>query len=292
VNGPELQLARVEGARLLRSPAMWLSLGFTVIWARQVDPAESPEDVYLLLSGLGLVLPGFVMLAITVLATLRSRSSGADALLDTVPVGPDRRTIAHGLSALAGAVVGVIVIAAVYVRFRPGPVIGRTVDTIPVGVEVPRPNLAQLLQGPLAVVVFCALGLALVRWIPTWLVIVPMVLAFMLQFTIWGMWSGTPVSAINWWLPISSGVVAGEWVGCTSDSPVCLLEHGGFDQTTPWWHVAYLIAVAAVLVAVAVLRNRRDRAAWTFFGISLAAVAGLAVAQAVVYQQYTPLPGA
>jgi hypothetical protein len=291
VNGPELQLARVEGARLLRNPAVWLSLSFTVIWARQVDPAASPEDVYFLLSGFSLVLPGFVMLAIIVLAALRSRSSGADALLDTVPVGPDRRSIAHGLSALAGAIAGVVVIAAGYVRFRPGPVIGRTVDTIPVGVQVPRPNLAQLLQGPLAVVVFCALGLALVRWIPTWLVVVPTLVAFLYQFTIWGIWSGTTVSALNWWLPISSGVVAGEWVGCSSRSPVCLLEHGGFDQTTPWWHLTYLIALAAVLVAVALLRHRRDRAAWTFFGVSLAAVAGLAVAQAIVYQQYTPLNG-
>jgi hypothetical protein len=63
----------------------------------------------------------------------------------------------------------------------------------------------------------------------------------------------------------------------------------GFDRTTPWWHLAYLIALAVFFVAVAVLRHRRDRPAWLAFGLSGVALASLAAAQSVVYERFEPL---
>jgi hypothetical protein len=83
--------------------------------------------------------------------------------------------------------------------------------------------------------------------------------------------------------------VHGEWVGgCTEASP-CSLEVAGFDTVTPWWHLAYLAALAVFLVVVAVLRHRRDRAVWIAFGLSGVTMASLGAAQSVVYERFEPL---
>jgi hypothetical protein len=40
---------------------------------------------------------------------------------------------------------------------------------------------------------------------------------------------------------------------------------------------------------IAVLRHRRDRTTWTVFGLSSVVLVGLAVAQFVVYERFTPV---
>ena len=60
---------------------------------------------------------------------------------------------------------------------------------------------------------------------------------------------------------------------------------------TPWWHLAYLAALAVFFVAVAVLRHRRDRKAWYVFAVALAAVVALALVQASVSVEYVAVAG-
>jgi hypothetical protein len=285
-------LARIEGARLLRSPLVWLSFVPLVLWARATDPGPDPEDVHFLLVGYGLAVPGFVFFALVVAAALRGRMAGTDELLDALPLGRDRRSLGHALSILGAGGAGAAAIGAAYVALRPEPVVGTMHDVFPPLVEVPRPGLAQLLQGPLAVVVFCALGLAMVRWLPHWSVIVAMILPALMQYTWFGIWNGTPVSGVRWLVPVANGMIAGNWRGCGSDDAFCDLELAGFDRVTPWWHVGYLVALALSLVAVAVLRDRRDRRTWAALGTSLALVVALGLVQAAVYEPYAAPAGA
>jgi hypothetical protein len=286
--GAERQLARLEGRRLLAQPLAWLSFIPFVLWARAIDTLHNPEDVHFLLVGYGLVFPGFVLFALVVLGVLRSRSAGSDEILDVLPVGRDRRSVAHGLSALAAGLAGALAVGAGYLALRPEPLVGSMKDVLPVGIEVPRPGLAQLLQGPLALIVWCALGVALARWLPSPLVVLALVVPAAAQFTLAGVWNGAPVSVVNWLLPLANGMVAGEWVGCGTDDVRCDLQLQGFDRVTPWWHLGYLVALVVVFVAVAVLRDRRDRTVWLTLAGAVAAAVAFGVVQGAVYQPFVP----
>jgi hypothetical protein len=284
----EVQLARTEGRRLLRHPAVWLAVAAMVPWVLS-DWDGAGDSRYLLLVGFALVLPGFVMMTVTILAVLRGRMSRTDGLLETLPVGPDRRTVGHGLSTIATAVVALTVTVAVLIVLRPQNSLGvMSLDTLPFNIEVPRPNMALLLQGPFAVAAVCAVSVAFVRWIPTWLVALPLLFGAAFQFTMTGTWFGAETNASNWWFPLATGVVNDDWVGCSDTDPSCLLPVAGFDQTTPWWHLGYLVAVAVFGVVVAVLKHRRDRVLWTAFAITGALVVLLAGIQAAVFERYEP----
>jgi hypothetical protein len=287
----ELQLARVEGTRLAKNPAVWTALALTAWWAWWVRASREQIgsdalDVYWLLTGYGLVLPAFVMFAVGVMAVLRGHYARTEELFDTVPVGRDRRSVGHGISGLAGGGIGLLVMVALVVWFHPGAILGRTRSTLPTLVPLPRPNLAQVLQGPMAIVVICALGVALARWLPRWPAILALLFPFLTQFLLMGLWTGTGTKAWTWWWPLSTGLVTGSWVGCTDDVGPCDLRLAGVDQVTPWWHVAYLAALAVALVTIAVLRHRRDRVALAAFATSVVAVIALAAVQAAVHQPY------
>jgi hypothetical protein len=291
----EVQLGRVEGRRLLRNPAVWVGFVLVAQWLRSAVRNDDPEDRYNLLVGYGLILPGFVMVLHVVLSVLRARASGTEELLSTMPVGPERRTVGHAMSALAPGALAMAWLVAVLVALRPERTLGAVsvlrdpAYSIRYALDVPRPTIAQLLQGPMAVVVAVCLGVALVRWVPTWLVMVPLAFGAMLQLTLAGLWAGAPTSNVDWLNPVSRGWVHDVWVGCGSEDALCDLTVSGFDRTTPWWHAGYLIALAVFLVVIAVLRHRRDRTTWTVFGLSSVVLVGLAVAQFVVYERFTPV---
>jgi hypothetical protein len=144
-----------------------------------------------------------------------------------------------------------------------------------------------------AVTVVCCLAIALVRWIPSWVVLLVFPVLLVLQFTLLGLWYGTVTGWFEWVGSLPTGVVQDGWYGTCSDEPpaYCDLVVSGFERTTPWWHAAYLVALAVWLVTIAVLRHRRDRAAGTAFGGAGAVVVALAVAQQLVLERYSPMVG-
>jgi hypothetical protein len=155
---------------------------------------------------------------------------------------------------------------------------------------VPQLNAAQLLQGPIAIVVACLFVVALARWVPSWLIVVPLFVLTVVQLIFFGIWFGVETdNPLTWMWPVTTGVVHDGWTGCGPTDEICDLRVSGFDQTTPWWHLAYLVALCVWLVAIAVLRHRRDRMTWMVFSASTALVATLAIIQVVVAKDYAPL---
>ena len=279
----EAGLARTEGVRLLRNPLVWVAMAATANMVRGADSSSgSVDERYLALVGYALVLPGLVMVLHLILSTLRSRSCRSEELLGVLPVGADRRSVGHALSALAAGLVGAVATMAIYLVMRPESMLGRW--DMSSTIEVPRPNVAQLMQGPAALVAIGVFVVAVVRWIPTWLVIVPLVFLTFVQALFFGFFFGVPTGGQSWLWPLVTGTVHGEWFGC--EVKRCELPVSGFDRITPWWHLAYLAALCVWLTTVAVIRHRRDRRAWVAFGCSLAAVVALAVIQVTTSDKY------
>ncbi len=282
----EVELARVEGIRLLRNPAVWIAFIPSAMWSiASLTADDTHEGRLIVLVGYPLLIPGFVIVVHAILATLRSRFSSTDELLTTVPVGPDRRSVAHGASGLAGFALALVASVAVYLVVWPGATLGPG-NSYFRGVVIPSPNIAQVLQGPFALLAVTAFAIALVRWIPTWLVIVPFAFLTFVQGVFLGVFFGSPTGTGTWWWPLATGVVQGEWIGCGEFDAVCDLPVSGFDRVTPWWHLAYLAAVAVFFVVVAVLRHRRDRTAWITFAVALVTVLALGLVQVVVAAEY------
>ncbi len=285
----ELALARVEGTRLLRNPLVWLAVIPSALWVSEakagLDRREA-EDLVYLLNGYALLLPGFAAVVVTTLAVLRSRVAHADDLLDTLPVGRAQRSVAHGWSTAASALYGVIIIAAAYLFLWPSSAPGFfSDDSAPSILEVSRPNVAQMLQGPIALAAVAAGVVALVRWVPTWLVAVPLFFLLFIQGLWFGIFNGESTSWFTWLWPLSTGVVQDGWIGGCGEGEACQMLLTGFDRTTPWWHLGYLLALGVWFVTIAVLRHRRDRAVWTAFAVSLAATIGFVLIQAAVYMR-------
>ena len=138
----------------------------------------------------------------------------------------------------------------------------------------------------MALVAMTTFVVALVRWIPSWLVLLPLAFVLLVQGVFLGVFFGVPTGNATWWFPLASGVVHGEWIGCGETDSVCDLPVSGFDRVTPWWHLAYLVAISAFFVVAAVLRHRRDRTTWCAFAAALAAVVALAIVQVVVSVEY------
>jgi hypothetical protein len=254
--------------------------------------SEQANELHFLLIGYGVLLPGFVMLIASAFAVRRDRSSGATELMATTPTDQATRTAGHGLAGLVGGGGLTLAVTALMWLYRArDATLGPAEDTIPLDVIVPRPNIAQFLQGPLAVVALCALGVLIGRWLPSWLVVVVVVIPAMVQFLMLGLWNGSGTRAANWLFPLSGGWVVGEWIGgCTETSP-CHLQLQGFDQTTPWWHLGYLVALTAVLVVTAMLGARRDRSTVIAWLVAAGAVIAFAAIQAAVYTPFTSVGG-
>jgi hypothetical protein len=280
-----MQLARVEATRLVKNPVVWLAIAVMGVVVQRVDEASG---VHFLLVGYGVLLPGFVLLIACAAAARRDRTSGATELMATMSTGEPARLAGFGLAgAAAGGGLALAVTAVVWLLRARDSTLGTTSDTMPPNVMVPRPNAAQFLQGPLAVVVLCALGVLLGRLLPSWLVVIALLLPAMIQLLWLGMWSGVATNETNWWFPLSSGWVTGEWIGCRTGDPMCDLPLQGFDRVTPWWHLPYLAAIAVLLVITAVLLSRRNRnSVLAWLGAATTVVAFAAI-QAAVHTPFT-----
>jgi len=282
-----VNLAAVEGRRLVRNPLMWLSMIPAVLWAALVDNAD---DTHFVLTGYGLIFTCFAVTVLVAMAARRSRFNHTGPLLDVLPSGSSTRTVGLGLAGVAPACAALVATTVVWIVVWPSTSLGTSTQTVNSGVDVPRPNFAQFLQGPLAIGVFGALGLVLARWFPGWLIGAALAVPMLIQFLWFGGWHAEGSHAYVWLVPLATGWVTDGWTGaCDNTDANCDLALSGFDQTTPWLHLGYLVALAATLIAIAVLRRHRDRRTWMIFCAALASVAVFVVAQWIVYERFEPV---
>ena len=253
-----MALSRVEARELTTSPAFGVGLGFCALmlflfgrtWAG--DYGGDLATVFELLPLLGHPLAGMVVLA-SFRARTRGRRDGTEELFGTCPASATTRTLGHLLTAWAPALVA-IVFALVLVAL------------IATGTATPYGEIgARQVAATVGTGVLCAgaiaLGIALARWLP---------------------WTIVPVVAV-----IAIGFAA-TWLA-TQDvrttEPRRLLSTFLVDPeldvrlTAPHWlaHHLWLVGLTALVVVLAILRDRRGPAV---LGAGLLAAA-VAVASAV-----------
>ncbi len=264
------QLARVEGARLLRHPvvlvALALSVASTIAWSQLLG------GDYFAVSGSGL-LPLLAALVATNLAALRSRRSDTDELYDSLPAPARTRTLAHLLSLgwlFAGCALYVAAFT-VALGGLDGFVIGYDGTTL-------TPSLAEFAQGPAAVTAVAAIGIALARWIPflpTGPVLAAGLVLFQMPATSWNL-----QSAWVWFLPIVNAAETPPHTSfpcASSGEGVSWCGEPVFQVTAVGWHLLYLAGIAVVAGALALMRHDRRPVtlAGLVVGLLLVAVAGV-----------------
>ncbi len=280
-----VSIGEVEARRLATNPALWVSLVPALLWA--VFVGDDALGEHFLLSGYGVAPTWFVLMVIVALATRRTAVSSANGLFDVLPSDVGPRTLGIGMAGAAAAGLSVVVTIMVWGWRHPGTVLGVSSDTLPAGVDIPRPNLGQFLQGPLVLVVFVGIGLVVGRWVPSSLVLPALVVPIALQFVLFGVWESGGTTWYSWLLPMASGWVAGDRVGdCASITGECVLPLVGFDTVTPWWHVGYLVCVAGLLFTIATAPKGADRRRLAIASGWLLGIVAFGVVQLVVYQRF------
>ena len=274
-------LAIFESRRLLLNPLLLVGIASSLFLL--FGTGWAADSRYLLFTtGLG-PLAAMTLLGLN-LATLRPLRHRMEELYDSQPAPPSQRTAGLLWAAVPPGVLAAALLAAGYAvehansglaLWAPG------YGEAPRGAiaalhELSRtPSFPELAQGPLAVVVSGALGVALARWLPHprlapfWLFVF---LATELTLVSWN-FTERPV---HWFLPFTDAAVAtrgAEWP-CTAGQPC------GFDRfavDSAWWHLLYLAGLLAALGAVALWRDRRGRGTATvgLIGVLVAALAGV-----------------
>jgi hypothetical protein len=271
-----LALVRVEGIRLLRHPIFVGGAALSAALLFRASRGE-PGTSYFVLVFLGLVPLGAATLFVTNLAALRSRRHGTDDLYAALP-GPARaRTAALLLATVFTVPVSLALVAADYVYLDAGS-----------GLELTwahasaAPSLAELAQGPVAVVVLGVLGVALARFVPSSVVApVAAVLVVAAEYALGG--SNWPFEGTQarWLLPFADASVspAGTYWPCwqSPEAMPCAVER--FATASAGWHLFYLAGSGVLFAALAVLRHARRPLPLLALGVATAAMVGAGLAQ-------------
>jgi hypothetical protein len=259
-------LARGEGSRLLRHPALLLGLALGVVVAVASAGSDGGEQLALL-GGMGCLPLGLGVLVAAQLSTLRSRRDGTEELLSSLPRRARSRTAGHLLALGWTVPVAVALVAAGWVLVGAGQGLVLNEQGLR---HVPGP--AELAQGPLLVVALGSLGVLLGRvapWPQAGALAVIILFAFEVPFAMWG--TAGPAS---WLLPFASDalIVPGAWVPCEPGDiqPSCNLVLG-VAQAAVRWHALYLAAAVVAFGGAALARSGRAAAAW---GAAIVALAG------------------
>lgn len=247
-----LALARTEGWRLVRHPAMLAGAGLSVLFligSLFAEGPDSPGAEYTALTGLGLIPLGVGTFVAANFAAIRSRRDRTDELYGSAVVSETRRTVAHLLSlAWPVTLASLLLIGAlVYHRAWDGLLV-----EFPTGREHVAPGIA-LAQGPLFVLVLGCLGVVMARWIPTRLLALPLLLAIFVQM-IGVTWDVEGPGA--WFAPLVSGMQRGEWVETAPDGSG-YSQVLGFQTVAMRWHLLYVATLVVLIVAGAIAKTAR-----------------------------------
>ncbi|MFE7836062.1 ABC transporter permease [Streptomyces sp. NPDC057474] len=237
-----LALARVEARRLLLHPLVLVALVAyltLVLW-----PSSESEDAYPVLQDIdretqtGQLLLGLAVMVAVNLAVLRSHRRGTDAYLGVLVLPPWRRTVAHLLSVLPAVLVGALIVVGQFTAaaLKPG--------------AVGHGSVSELATGPLLVLLPAAVGVLLGRVARSAFVAPLAVVAFLAVTMVFVADSQSAA-----WLRGMAPVLFDEGA---RPMPSELLGRPAA------WHALYLLALAALVAAGAVLlsggRTRAVRA--------------------------------
>lgn len=260
-------LARLEGPRLLRHPAF---LAGCLVTAAYFLAADLPNDLYYALVGGAAAGPALGALLAANAAELRSRTSGGDELLHSIPLGPQARTTGMLVALLWPVLATVVVTAALglvsgAIDGSPVALVGETVDRTPTPIE--------WMQGPAVVAYAGALGILLARLVPSRLLAVLVALVsgvLLVPMFFWG-----PSEHVLWFTPLVNHGDRFSWVQVTPSAGYTVLD--GFHVGRLGWHVVYLVGVALLLSGAALLRygRRRGPVVLTGGGLVVAAAGGV-----------------
>jgi hypothetical protein len=244
-------LARVEGRRLITHPAIIVTIALAVVQSVPFllsRDATSEHDVgWILQVSAGVISLG-ALLAANLLA-LKSRRDGSEELFRSAPLSPAARTVALALAAVWVMAMITLFLLAGDVAIRAA---GRGAATDSGRSLFP---LFDLVQGPLMMGLFVLFGIAVARWVPR---------AF-----------AGPVAVVGLFVMVNvAGNAADDasWLRLVPFGPRFLDDRAGLEAL----HVAYLVGLAAAVLALALLRFgwTRGARAWLAGGLGVAVVTG------------------
>jgi hypothetical protein len=260
-----LALGRIEGLRLLRHPAYVAGVALSAAFLLVVNEivGNNGDIPYVVMTSVGLYPVAAGTFLATFTACVRSRRHATDELYDTAASSPRVRTAGHLVAVLWGAAGGaaLLAVAAVYHRLWDGVLVHTTSGIRPV-----VPSLLELASGPAYTILLGVLAVAVARWVPSLLALPLAAFALLFHFVTgsWGI-GGTA----RWFLPMVNHERAASWVQLTDGSGYSIVE--GFDVNALAWHAGYLLALAAVLAVLALLRHGAEQRLVAVGGIALAA---------------------
>lgn len=241
----------MDAARLARHPFVLagLSLGVVMI----VATGHRINGAFETLLGYGLMPVAIGTCVAGHLVASRPHRSRTAELWHTLPTSAETRTLGALL-----AVGGPVLVAVAYLAFAAA-LVGAW-NGVPValaeGIVGLRPHPVELAQGLLSVLCFGAFGVAAGMWLPRRAVPVIMAAGLLVTFTVVG-WSAD--GWLRWALPLThhDGQNLG-WVQVTPRWGYSITD--GYDRVAMAWHDAYVLTLAGLAAAVALLRHRHGRA--------------------------------
>ena len=244
-------LARVEGRRLVRHPAIIVPVLLVIVQTAPYllsDDATREDNVGWLLQISALMISFGALIAAN-LQALKSRRDGTEESFQAAPLTPAARTVALALAAVWVVVALTLLLLLGDLAIRAA---GKGAATDSGRALFP---LFDLVQGPLLAGLFVVVGIAMARWLPNAFAAPVVVIALLVGTSVTSNWGGDPA-----------------WVRLTPFDPTFLDDGGALAAL----HALYLAGLATVVLALAVMRLQRAPAAWAWLagGLAIAAVAG------------------
>lgn len=250
-------LAAVEARRLLLHPLM---LGATALSAYALWRSGTGEEPILHAADIATQWPLFILGAATMvtanLAVLRAHRHGTDELYATMRLGPAARVAAHLAALVPVAVLGLVL------------AVGMVGWLATRQYAAGTPNPAELATGPALILLLGTFGVVLGGWVRS-VVVAPLLLVGVMA-TLAVLGSRLLAGPELWMVPLPIDTVL--------DLPKSVLGRPA------GWHLAYLLALAGLVAAVAVGRAGAARAG------TLGMAAALAVAVPAVAMQLHHAP--
>jgi hypothetical protein len=280
-------LTSSECRRLVRHPVFLAGVALSVlsfVTQPEVTGATAGKhflsvsvgQAYFNLAGWGVLPLAFATLLALNLAALRNRRDRTLDLYASLPSGSRVRTSALLLaSTCAFAIALVLVVAAFrYLGAADGLVVaydGRAMT----------PSVYELFQGPIVVLLFGVLGVALAAWLPRTGVAVLVAFVGLATEVVFVLWTGLQ-SSLHWLFPLANPATFGR-AGVTFP-PANRADSGltGFDVSGAGWHLAYLAALGILFASLALLRHGSRRLLVGAGGLALAVAVAASLPQLVV----------